>query len=559
MPTGTGSGLYSQFTADQRMLRKAVASLRQAHILEDSSPARRGSSTQQAILEVMPALAEGRRGVPQAQGQGGTIDAAPLEDNDVRLTLSALNSAIQAMGRFSGRKIGVFLSEGIRTFKSNADTIMTETIHAAARANVIFYSIDPSGLDPLNVSATDGQMKGPADLSTAQIEPSTAPGSPPPSLPTSTGGTPTSTGTPTGPPGSAIAVKRADVFESQDALLRLAAETGGRFYRNNNDIKAGLTSLFQENSSYYLLGFQPESGKWDGKVHKLRVAVKGRPDLTVMSRKGYIAKAPAPKRVPEAKSSELIQAMYSPLVRRDIYVQVTPFFKDDSKRDPFLSTQIHIDAGKLTFREEGGKKTNKLLLTGFLMDANGRVVDQFNSTVNLSFEQKDFAEVKKEGLLITRNGPVKPGGYQYRVLVQEADTGMLGTAASYLDVPDLRKDFGISSIFTDAQLLQENKVTDAAGGASSMSQRRFPRSGQFAWITIIYNAKPGDKSKQPELEMTTRVMRNGQVVFSGKPKPVEVLEGSQPPWRIITGGIMQLGSLQPDEYTLEVTVVDKPR
>jgi hypothetical protein len=138
--------------------------------------------------------------------------------------------------------------------------------------------------------------------------------------------------------------------------------------------------------------------------------------------------------------------------------------------------------------------------------------------------------------------------------VKEADTGLLGTAANYMDVPDMRTDFAMSSIFTDAQLLQQNKAAEAAGGASSMSQRRFPRNGQFAYITIIYNAK-----KQQDLEMTTRIMRNGQVVFSGKPKPVEVLEGSQLPGRIITGGIMQLASLQPDEYTLEVTIVDKGR
>lgn len=558
MPTGSGSGLYSQFTADQRMLRKAVSSLRQAYILDDSSPARRGSSTQQAVLEDLPTLAENRPGIPKAPpGQGGTIGAEGLEDNDVRVTMSALNSAIQSMGRFSGRKIGVLVSEGIRTFKTHADTLLTDTILGAARANVIFYSIDPSGLDPINFAAQDGQgLKTPLDLSTAQIDPPANPvGSPPPSLPTSTGGTPTSTGTSTGAPGSAIAAKRADVFESQDALLRLANETGGRFYRNNNDIKAGLTSMFAENSSYYLLGFQPEAAKWDGKFHKLRVEVKGRPDLTVMSRKGYLAKTPPAKRVTtDPKTAELMEAMYSPLVRRDIDVQVSPFFKDDSKREAFLSTQIYINASKLTFKEEGGKHTNRLLMTGFLMGANGRVIDQFNNTINLSFEPKDFAEVRKEGLLITRNGPIKPGGYQYRVLVKEADTGLLGTAANYMDVPDMRTDFAMSSIFTDAQLLQQNKAAEAAGGASSMSQRRFPRNGQFAYITIIYNAK-----KQQDLEMTTRIMRNGQVVFSGKPKPVEVLEGSQLPGRIITGGIMQLASLQPDEYTLEVTIVDKGR
>jgi hypothetical protein len=49
------------------------------------------------------------------------------------------------------------------------------------------------------------------------------------------------------------------------------------------------------------------------------------------------------------------------------------------------------------------------------------------------------------------------------------------------------------------------------------------------------------------------------VVYAGKPKPVEMLEGSNPPARIFTGGIFQLATLPPDDYILEVTITDKLR
>jgi hypothetical protein len=59
--------------------------------------------------------------------------------------------------------------------------------------------------------------------------------------------------------------------------------------------------------------------------------------------------------------------------------------------------------------------------------------------------------------------------------------------------------------------------------------------------------------------MVTRSLRGGQVLFNGKPKTVEVLEGSKPPSQILTGGVVQLGGLAPGDYTLEVTVTDKLR
>jgi len=552
MASGGGSGLYSQFTADQRLLHSAVAQLRQAFILDDVAPARRSSSTSQAVISLLPALAEARPGITQAPGQGGTqgsgIDTGDqLEESDVRTSLSALNGTIAAMKRFPGRKIGVFISEGIRTFRTQAESILADTTYEAARANVVFYAIDPSGLDPVGFGAQEGgvSMKGPL--------------TPDPNSPTGFAETSSSV---IARGDAGLGARRSDFFESQDALARLANETGGRFYRNNNDIKLGLNKLLDENAAYYLLGFQPESGRWDGKFHKLHVSVKGHPELTVTTRKGYLArseKQPAHQPV-NAKAAEMLEAISSPLVRRDIDVRVTPFYKEDAKREGFVTTLVHIDASRLNFKEVSGSHKDKLVVNGLVMGGSGRPIDSFSNTIDLSFSTRDFDAVRKAGILITRAANLRPGGYQVRILVREVDSGLLGTATSYLEIPDTKSDqLATSSIFTDLQLLQQTKTGDTAGAATSASMLRFQRNAQLPYVVIVYNAKPGEKSGPPQLEMTTRIYRAGQPVFSGKPKPVEMIEGSAPPSRIITGGVLQLASLAPDDYTLEVTIVDKNR
>jgi VWFA-related protein len=548
LPTGGGSGLYQQFTSDQRVLRRAIGRLRPAYIFDSESPARRGGSSSE-VIALLPALAEARANVPQAAGQGGAGGAATigdaLEEIDVRATLNSLDTMIKAVSRMPGRKVGVFISEGFRTHKTQQVSSLVETTHRAARANVVFYTIDPAGLDPIGLASADG--KG-VDMKT---QPATDPLNP--------------TGL-ANPPSSRVdlnnplAAAREDRYASQESLSMLAQETGGKFFRNNNDIRLGLTSLLEENSGYYLLGFQPEGGSWDGKYHKLRVVLRGRPDLTVTTRKGYLARAekPAARESSNPKFAEALEAISSPLVRRDIDIQLTQFYRDDTKREPVMFSLLHIAADKLTFKQAGGKYKTKLDMTGFVLDSAGKSIGNFGSSTELELEQKEYEMIQKQGLLWTHGIGVKPGAYQVKMLVREADSGFIGTASSYIEIPDLKSDsLALSSIFLDTSLFQQGKEQGSVSAGSTLSQRRYSRDGQFAYVFVVYNAK-GD-NKQTGLEVSTRILKNGQVVFAGRPKPVEVLQGSNLPSRVITGGIFQLAQLAPDDYVLEVTVVDKLR
>jgi len=219
---------------------------------------------------------------------------------------------------------------------------------------------------------------------------------------------------------------------------------------------------------------------------------------------------------------------------------------------------LHIDAARLGFKQVDGMYKNKLVMTGLLVGADAKVADSFSNTIDLNYKPEDYEGIRKDGLLVTRAVGIKPGVYQVRVLVREAESGNIGTANSFIEVPEIKGDrLAVSSIFTDAHLIQQNKGADAVTSASSLSQRRFPRNGQFAYVMMVYNGKA--EGGKTQIEISSRLLRNGEVVYKGLPKPIEMLEGSAPPLRIITGGIMQLAKLPPDDYTLELTITDKLR
>jgi hypothetical protein len=428
------------------------------------------------------------------------------------------------MKQLPGRKLALFVSEGLRIFQTETSQDLRQTTDLAARADVVFYTIDPRGLDPLGITAAD-------DLAGQD-------------------------------PSDFLSNKRDDFHESQDSLNAIALDTGGRFFRDNNDIKRGLANMLDENSGYYLLGFQPEGSKWDGKYHKLKVAVRSRPGLTVSFRKGYLAvdDKPRVKENADPKIAENIAAINSPLVRRDIDLQLTPFYRDDEKQQPVVATLLHIDASQLRFNQEEGRYKDKLNLIGFVVDSNGKTVDGFSEELSVNLLPEHYEQSLKTGFLATRFLTVKPGVYQMRVLVRETDTGKLGTANNFIDVPNLKSDrLALSSIFTAPPKDQQGRVPESAGQGATLSQRRFKHGGQLEYMFIVYNAASEGHDSQTQLEMRTRILKGGNPIFSGPLRPINALAESTPPKRIISGGTLTLGQLAPGDYTLEVTVRDKLR
>lgn len=539
LPTGGGSGMLQQFTSDPRLLHRAIDRLHPFYFTNDSTPYRstnrlngeRAARGQSPVGDVAGGLA-----MPSVGNPGGSVD--PLEEADVRATLLGLKATIKSMSNLPGRKVAVLVSEGIRLYATETTQDLNQTTALAARSNVVFYTIDPRGLQVLMPEAGD-------------------------IVSVRTGASPRQGGVGSNPMDFSISGSEtlSDFRESQDSLRVIAADTGGKFFGNNNDITRGLDQLVEENSAYYMLGFYPEAGKWDGKFHKIKVVVRGRADLTVSFRKGYLAKTPPPENAGfDPKVAEAIEAISSPLVRRDIDLRLTPLYIDNAQRDPAVTLLLHIDTSKLTFVQSEGRYHDQLEEVGFVFDANGKPIDTFSNDLELNLLPQSYQTALKRGFVATRTLNVKAGTYQIRLFVREAGSGLIGTANDFIDIPNMKSEkLSTSSLFLSGQSVEQGKVVDTAGLGGTPAQRRFQRTGEFAYSLVIYNPRLDDKSKQPQLEMRTRILRGNKVVYAGGLRPVVAGEGSALPFRIVTGGVIKLASLAPDEYTIEVTVADKLR
>lgn len=81
--------------------------------------------------------------------------------------------------------------------------------------------------------------------------------------------------------------RRVGLYASQGTLQYLSDETGGLAMVDSNDLAGSLAAVVQDLAGYYLIGYTPQSGTFDGsRFHRFDVKVK-RKGLKVRTREGF--------------------------------------------------------------------------------------------------------------------------------------------------------------------------------------------------------------------------------------------------------------------------------
>ncbi|HEX8772339.1 MAG TPA: VWA domain-containing protein [Pyrinomonadaceae bacterium] len=580
--TGAGMGALQQFTSDKRQLYAAIERVR-------------FNLSSRSFSAFAPIGNETRIKVPVAQGSDGNVRfGADLlaslikqpgkEANDYREeifsvgTLGALNFIVRGLKDLPGRKSVVLFSDGFKMY--NAENTGNQRIidslqrltDLANRASVVFYTIDPRGLQTLNMTAADN-LSGPlaagnpkdmntlGDLSPVQFMADVERG---------------------------ISDRRKEFFESQQGLNYLAQQTGGFLVKNNNDISGAVRRVLND-EGYYLIGYRPDETtfKADGsgnRFHNLKVRVK-RPGLHVRTRKGFYGVTDAEARpVRRTATEQLYAALTSPFSSGDVRLRMTSLFGYDPQKGSFAQSLLHIDGHDLTFAEEtegtfkGFYKT-RIDIMAMTFGDNGVVVDQDDKVYTIRVPPQDYQRTVAQGITYSVSLPIKKAGaYQLRIAVRDTVTQRVGSANQLIEIPDVKKGRLMLSGITMrgvnpsslAAVTAGEAVTTPAGPIVSQAQKADegdPQSGRairklrrgmaMEYAYFIYNARTDKGTRRPQLETQLRLFRDGQQVYTGK---VREYNGAQQadPRQLVAGGSMLLGrEMEPGEYVLQIVVTDK--
>lgn len=329
-------------------------------------------------------------------GSSGPGDGST--DYFFKASLLALKYVAESMAEADQRrKAVIYVSPGVPAatkFKLEFDAILQE----AQRTNVNIYSIDPSGLGGLDNE--DRTFAGiPAD---SFLTPQTA---------------------------------------ANDFLHTLASNTGGLAIVNRNEFSAGVTQIFRENGSYYLIGYRSSGDPTAGRYRRIEVRVY-RPGLTVRARNGYYG-----KRTERSDGSDvsptLRKALASVVPARDVAMQVTAApFVVPGKRDSTMAIVLAVREPAPPPGEKSTRTNVDVLVGAYGPDGKRFGSQRLNAAIQLRAESG--ATVQYEVLSEMR---LKPGRYQLRFAAESSLHGKSGSVYYDVDVPDFSKDdFALSGL-----------------------------------------------------------------------------------------------------------------
>jgi hypothetical protein len=225
--------------------------------------------------------------------------------------------------------------------------------------------------------------------------------------------------------GSSVASAGGGIVDSQASMVEIAQETGGRVFRNRNDIDNAVATASNDGGTYYTLGYYPGRKKADNAFHKFNVAVN-RPGVQLRHRRGYFAVEPG-KINRKDRDAELTATLFNTTA------QDTMVLFDAQIVPPPPGTKVQVPVKFLVRPDsivvEEGKDGAKVDLDFVVaaITADGRLAAREAKTVSSSLDAAQYAQVKERGLLLPIEVSLPPGSYNLRLAVRDNHTGYLGT------------------------------------------------------------------------------------------------------------------------------------
>ena len=429
-------------------------------------------------------------------------------------TLTSLESLMRSVSQAPGRKVVFLISDGF--FMNDRSTGFGDKVHriadAAVRGGVVVYSLDSRGL----ISTIDASSNR-AD-----------------------------------PTGQLARANVGELAASQDGLNAMAANTGGKLFINT-PLTSAVNEVLKETSNYYLLAWRPNTDDQKSPNFKrLEVSIVGRPELTVRVPRGFFVAEPktetagAANAIAKGVEGAIVSALASPTAKIGLPTKLAVSFIDVPGSGPILTAATQMSTDVLGYGADG-KQPAAIDLAGVVLNDLGKQAGSFKTRLNVNPLPATDA-TKNPTVQYSHKLPLKPGIYQVRVAARDDKSGRVGSAAQWIEIPDLG-----SKTLTLSSLLVGGQFVGSSGEQDQMVfsvDRRFPQGSQMTFLTMIYNA-----GAAPQLESQIEILRGGQRVVASPVRPIEIDKTDLA--RIPYGATVGLKTLPPGRYVLRVTVSDR--
>ncbi|MBV9181178.1 MAG: VWA domain-containing protein [Acidobacteria bacterium] len=464
-----------------------------------------------------------------------TVDDTEYNIFNTDRRLEAIRSVAERLAHVQQKKSLIYFSSGMdRTGIENQSELHAAT-NAAVRANLAIYTMDLRGLQAIVAGgeAQNASLRGVSAYS-----------------------------------GQSMMTALNSNFTTQETLVTLSSDTGGKAFLDSNDFSKVFKSVQDDSSTYYMLGYHSSNPAQDGRYRRIVVKAKV-PEVKIDYRHGYYAPADYQHSTKEDKERQLEEQLASELPATDLPLYLgTAYFRLGGNKFS-VPISLVVPGSEIPFTRSSDRDKATLDVIGLVTDKERRPISNIRDTVKLAVETSD--NVRKKNVQYNTVLALTTGRYHLKLVVRENQTGRLGSFETDLEVPDFRSQpLRMSSIVLASQL-RPVKKNSASNPLVRDGQEIIPN------ITHVFSSEqhlllyyevydPAQLNTQPLSETAQgkgriHLMTN-VAFFKGKSKIFEssVVELTEMNARERKAGVFQLdlplSPLVPGFYTCQVNIID---
>lgn len=216
----------------------------------------------------------------------------------------------------------------------------------------------------------------------------------------------------------------------RESLNQIASLSGGRFFRNTNDLGTAFRELVEMSRRYYLLAFEPPEAKEAGKFHRLKVRVRAK-GISVSHRSGYYERALQRERSPLERRFEAAEMVVKGVEGGELRLRGLAIPYERRGAAVTLPIVLELPGDALL---AGSGATLALEVYGYAIDEQGAVRDYVGLASNLDLA-KVGDKLRRRGLQCHATFTLPPGRYSLRFLVREPESGRSGSHMLEVTIP----------------------------------------------------------------------------------------------------------------------------
>src|ERR1700723_915874 len=308
-------------------------------------------------------------------GQPFTADDTEYNIFNTDRRLEALRSVAEKLSHMQQKKSLIYFSSGMdRTGIENQSELRAAT-NAAVRANLAIYTMDLRGLQALVAGgeAQNASMRGTSPYS-----------------------------------GQSTLNALNSNFTTQETLVTLASDTGGKAFLDSNDFSQVLKGVQQDTSIYYLLGYHSSNVARDGKYRRIVVKVNAA-GAKIDYRRGYYAPADYQHSTKDDKELQLEQELASELPTTDLQLYLgAAYFRLESNKF-YVPISLVVPGSQIPFTRNSDRDKATLDVIGIVTDSKRHPVTRIRDTVKLAVNAS--AEGQKKNVQYDTGLSLPPGKF----------------------------------------------------------------------------------------------------------------------------------------------------